>query len=107
MEKELSDVERNAVVSFCQNVVMFNAVKKVVLHTIYNQGVLIEGAEPEQRNWVFGLAKTSIGGEPSDAQLGEELKACLRGLSYLEDGFKKLKEIKVEIPKKPKVNPAL
>jgi len=103
----LSDAEKNAIISFCQNEVMYRAVKKVVLHTITHQGTLKPDEPAEQTNWVFGVGANTIGSTPSNEQLGEELKASLRGLSYLEDGFKKLHDIQVELPKKVKTNPAV
>ena len=103
----LSDSEKNAIISFCQNEMMYRAVKKVVLHTVTHQGTLKANEPVEQTNWVFGIGASSVGGTPSNEQLGEELKASLRGLSYLEDGFQKLHEIQVELPKKLKTNPAL
>ena len=103
----LSDAEKNAVISFCQNETMYRAVKKVVLHTVTHQGTLKPDESAEQTNWVFGVGANTMGSTPSNEQLGEELKASLRGLSYLEDCFKKLHEIQVPIAKKAKENPAL
>ena len=103
----LSDTEKNSVISFCQNEVMYRAVKKVVLHTVTHQGTLQPNEPAEPSNWVFGIGANTMGSTPSNEQLGEELKASLRGLSYLEDGFKKLHEIQVPMAKKVKTNPAL
>jgi hypothetical protein len=107
METYLDDNEKNAVVAFCQNEVMHRAVKKVLLHTIYRQGVIKPGEPLVEENFVFGLATAVLGGSPTNEQLGAEVSAALKGLTYLQDGFKKLKEVRVEVPKKPKVNPAL
>ena len=107
MKDILNESESNAVVAFCANVVMYNAVKKVILHTITHQGTLTPGEPAEQKNWVFGIGAGLIGQAVTNEQLGEELKASLRGLGYLEDGFTKLKDVRVEIPKKIKTNPAL
>lgn len=107
MNNYLNDQEKNAVISFRSNQVMFDAVKKVLLHTITHQGTLKEGETPEPTNWVFGIGANTLGSTPTNEQLGEELKASLRGLSFLQDGFKKLGEVQVELPKKEKKNPAL
>lgn len=103
----LNEAEINAIVAFCTNKVQFDAVKKVVMHTITHQGVLKPGEAPEEANWVFGLTTTTIGGSPTNEQLGAELSAATKGLTYMQDGFRRLKDIRVEIPKKAKSNPAL
>jgi hypothetical protein len=107
MKDFLTEAESNAVVAFCANVVMYNAVKKVILHTITHQGTLAPGEPAEQKNWVFGIGASTLGTAQTNEALGEELKASLRGLGYLEDGFTKLKDVRVEIPKVRKINPAL
>lgn len=107
MENYLSDTERAAIISFCANDVMYNAVKKVILHTITHQGVLVPGEAPLSKNWVFGLTTAQMGGSPTNEQLGAELSAAVKGLAYMEDGFEKLRTIRVQIEKAPKEHPAL
>lgn len=107
MENYLSDNERAAIISFCANEVMYNAVKKVVTHTITHQGVLVRDEKPIEENWVFGLTTAAMGGSPTNEQLGADLSAAVKGLAYMRDGFEKLKTIRVELPKGKKSNPAL
>lgn len=107
MNDYLSEAEKAAVISFRSNTVMLNAVKKVLLHTITNQGTYKKDSAPIETNWVFGIGAGQLGQIPTNEQMGEELKACLRGFSYLQDGFKKLNEVQIDVPKKEKKNPAL
>jgi hypothetical protein len=106
MQEYLNKAEKAAVMSFIGNKTMSEAVKKVVMHTITHQGVLEAGKPAVEANWVFGLAAGSMN-HVTNEQLGEELKATLKGLSYLQEGFKKLYEVSVPAPKESKVNPAL
>lgn len=107
MNDFLSEVEKNAIVAFNANTVMSDAVKKVIMHTITHQGTMEAGKPAVETNWVFGLGASQINGVLSNEQMGEELKAALKGLGYLQDGFKKLLEVSVPMAKEKKVNPAV
>jgi hypothetical protein len=100
----LSEAEKTLVVSFVKNKATFDAVKKVLLYTIYNQGVVEPGKTPSEMNWVFALA---AGETMSNDQLGHEVRASLAALGYLKGGFETLSAIHIEEPKKAKSNPAL
>lgn len=107
MQDYLNDVEIAAAISFRENKVMSAAIRKILMYAATHQGVLTPGALPDPRNWAFGIGALGVNGSPSNEQLGEELKAALKGLNFLESGFEKLNELKVALPKKTKVNPAL
>jgi len=105
-EHYLNQEEKDLVISFNTNTKMFDAVKKVLLHTVYNQGVLKAGEKAEATNWVFGVLD---GTEKTDAEIALKLTSSLRGLAYLESGFKRLEEFKAPVDevKKKKDNPAI
>lgn len=107
MNEYLSESEKSAILAFNANKVMSEAVKKVIMHTITTQGTMSAGFPAVEQNWVYGLGANQINGVLSNELLGEELKASLKGLGYMQDGFKKLLEISVEKPKTIKENKAL
>lgn len=96
----LSDQEQALIISFNANKAMSNAVKKVLLAAIYSHGTL-EG-DP-MRNWAISIARSGY----SNERMGANLMACVEALDFIESGFKKLEEIKVEEKKEKKGNPAL
>jgi len=104
--KYLSEAEKSAIKTFCENKAMFNAVKKVLLAGIYINGTLKPDVEPDtMRNWALQMP---LGAEHfTDEQLGSNLRASAEGLNFVEAGFSMLEKIKVEEPKKEKKNPAL
>lgn len=105
MKNNLTDAEKELVQAFVENEAMYNAVKKVVLYTIYGQGTL-ESAGDSNKNWVFAFTNDNPLVE-NNSILGERVRAVAEGLGYADAGFEKLKEFKkVEQVEKP-VNPAL
>lgn len=102
-QNELDRVKRFA------NSDTFNAVKKVLLHAIYNQGVIKKGEEIQDRNFIYGLYMDDMGRvfQKSSEDLGKEVKAIIEGVSFLENGLKAIKSL-AEEPKKvePKPNEA-
>lgn len=104
----LSDIEKQKIESFCADEIMFEAVKKVLLAGIYDNGVLEEGKPAEPRK-NFALSLVLGGGEFTDEHIGRVLRAQGEGIRTVETGFTKLKEVKLEKSKNPDkpVNPAL
>ena len=90
-EEEVLEIER-----FCTNAVQFEAVKKVLLQHIYDQGILTEGKKAEP---LKNRALVLVGGDYDDAQLGGRLRALWEGVNALETGYEDLLKIKSEKPK--------
>ena len=91
----LTDIEKDALVQFNQHAVMFDAVKKVLLAGLYENGRIEAGKDPAAtRNAAFGLV--AQGREFSNEELGADLRALWQGVNALEMGFKKINEF---IPK--------
>lgn len=97
----LSDIERDRIATkFNSDEILANAVKKVLLATIYSNGVLKAGEDPDPlKNGALGLAFLAIRGNGvvSNTDLGEDIRGLAQGVSLLEQGFRKLSEITVEV----------
>lgn len=95
MLEKLSDLEKVKIETFCQDTEMFNAVKKVLLATTYNSGVLIEGEEITVRNPAFNLIATAYqsGDAVSNEMLGQRLRGIYEGVDAVENGFAILKKV--------------
>lgn len=99
----LNDKEKASIIAFTSNKSMFDAVKKVLLATTYQQGVLKPGVEIENKNWAFSIIKQG----KDDTAIGQEFRAVIAGLAFIEEGFEKLEEFRPESVKKEKENPAV
>lgn len=101
-ENEVTEIEK-----FNSNEVMREAVKKVLLESVYRHGVLVKG---EKANTLlnFTLTLASKRGQFSDAELGADLRASWNGINLVESGFSGLEKIKniKEEPIKKVVNKA-
>ena len=105
----LNDLEQEKIVMFCNDVTMREAVKKVLLAAIYENGVLRPGIKPEPtKNAALSLV-FAADEKISNERLGEDLRAFASGVQSIEMGFKRLKEF--ELPEvseeKKKENPAV
>ena len=108
----LSDVEKEKVMTFVRDEILVSAVKKILLQSIYGNGTLRADVDPDPtRNAALGLAALAIGGKGvvSNADLGEDLRGLMQGISLMEQGFTYMEGLKVD--KKPieeeKTNPAI
>ena len=104
VDKFLNDKEKLAIQMFVDNSTQMEAVKKVLLWEIYQNGTLKSGEEPNPlRNSALGLAATM----EDPTKIGVRLMAMWEGINFLEGGFKQLVNYsKKDIPPKPKVNEA-
>lgn len=101
----LNEQEQAAIIGFTSNPKMVEAVRKVLLATIFNQGTLAPGKQVSEFNFAFNIANSP---DKSDEQMGQELRAAATALNYLKSGFDRLQEIQMPEPaKKAKTNPAL
>ena len=101
----LNDLEKSAIQKFVEFETMREAVKKVLLAALYDNGTLKPGkpADPT-RNGVFGFVASSPGA--SNEQLGADLRAQWEGIRIVENAFNKMAECKQKVEDKPKVNKA-
>ena len=105
MKNFLNDAEISKLKAFANDKGMVEAVKKVLLNGIYENGTLKPGAKANPtRNFALQF---NIGSEISNERLGEVLRANTQGISLVELGFKEIEGLTSEkpIPSPLQVNP--
>uniref|UniRef100_A0A6M3XN28 Uncharacterized protein n=1 Tax=viral metagenome TaxID=1070528 RepID=A0A6M3XN28_9ZZZZ len=92
----LNEVEHTEVKKFVANKVMFEAVRKVLMESVYLHGTLKEGKPADAMiNYTFFLAsrKKSPGfTNLTNEQIGADLVAVWEGTNLVEGGFKDLEK---------------
>lgn len=94
----LNEMEQDKIIAFCNDPIMFEAVKKYLLFHIVSQGTF-EPGKPVQadRNWAMQMGFQAIhpSGMPrTDAEIGADIRAFAKGMNALESGFKELAGLK-------------
>lgn len=91
IEQLLTDREKDELNRFVNNDVLLEAVKKVVLSSVYFDGTIKLSGIPEPLT-NFMLAKVAIAENQdiSNEKIGADMKASLAGVQLLEKGFQKL-----------------
>lgn len=106
----LNDLEVAKVEAFCADEVMLEAVKKVLLQSIYSQGTLKAGEPADPlKNRAFHLVQLATQNPIPDEQLGAHLRGIWEGVNALESGFEALDGYKTPAPEKKEAeeNPAV
>lgn len=112
VDKFMSGIEKDKIIAFNSDPILVNAVKKVLLASIYSNGTLRADvpADPT-RNAALALANLAISGKGivKNEDLGEDLRGLMQGVSLLEQGLAQLAKIKKdpEGEVKPSVNEAI
>lgn len=97
----LSDIEKDKIINFNNDEVLVNAVRKVLLAVIYDNGTLRKDLAPDPtKNGALGLAFLAISGRGvvTNEDLGSDLRGLAQGVSLLENGLNALKTIKKDDP---------
>ena len=107
----LSEIERDKVVQFCADQLLFQAVKKYILAVMYKQGVVEKGQPHNARiNFALNLAwpATTPNGMPrTDEELGQNLRAMTYAVQLIESGFKEMEEMRKPVPlEEETINPS-
>lgn len=103
----LSEQEKNEIESFYKNEVMREAVKKILLMGIYENGVMKAGVSHNpQMNWALGLAWETNGTSVTNEKIGSDLRAIAEGIKSVEIAFKELEKFKKAVKSPIKGNPA-
>lgn len=95
----LSDIEKDKIINFNSDEVLVNAVRKVLLASIYNNGTLRADVAPDPlKNGALALAFLAISGRGtvSNDDLGADIRGLAQGVSLLENGLKELSKVKKE-----------
>lgn len=93
----LTDGEKEKIINFNADEVLVEAIRKVMLASIYSNGTLRKGKSSEPlKNAALGLAFLANSGQGvvSNEDLGEDLRGLAQGVNLLEQGFKQLATIK-------------
>lgn len=95
MRDYLSDLEVVKIETFCADKDMFEAVKKVLLQHIYDQGVMKPG-QPHNplKNRAFALAQYATENPMTDELMGQHIRGLWEGVNALESGYQELQNIK-------------
>ena len=99
----LNETEKDLIIAFNSNTKMVEAVKKAILYTVYNQGLLRPGEPAENTNWVFGIFNNTDDKE----EMIFKMTSTMKGLGFLQEAFKRLSEFKKAEEPKKKENPAI
>ena len=98
MKEYLTDLEIQKIEQFNQDIVMSDAVKKVLFESINERGTVKKGRKVNPLlNGALGLVSLATSGRAviTDEQLGQDLRAYYHGVGMLESGFQELAKIKV------------
>lgn len=97
MNEFLTDLEKTKIEAFCADKDMFNAVKKVLLQSIYTHGTVGKGKIPNPlQNGAFALASVAMNNPIPDEQLGQHIRSMWAGVNALELGYNQLESIKLK-----------
>ena len=89
----LNELEVGKVEAIVADEVALEALRKVLLSSIYSHGVMKPGeSHNPYKNRAFALVAANI----DNQKLGLNIKAWFEGVNALEEGFKKLSEFKTE-----------
>jgi len=109
-EQILTEIEKEKIIAFCSDQVLFNAVKKYVLAVAYEHGVPTKGKEHKGNlNFALRLAWMATDGRAviNDQDLGQNLRALTSAVQLVESGFEELSQLTKQEPIKSEVtNPA-
>jgi hypothetical protein len=100
----LSDLEKELLTALQGNETQREALRKVLLHCVYSQGVVAAGGNHDPKhNWALSFAWRD---ELSNEQLGADLRAAAQGIAFVERAFNDLQNFekkpeKVEVKKNP------
>lgn len=107
----ITEVEEVEIRKFINNKIAYNAIKKVLLSPVYDEGVLKPKEEVGDplKNFALNRASNAIQTNPgiTNEMLGEDIRANAQACRLVELGFQQLEEYKdVEKPKEEEDNPA-
>lgn len=104
LDEILTDTEQQKVANFVMDEVQFEAIKKVLLFSVYNSGVIVKGKKQDyMHNPALVMASNP---KMTDKELADYVRACYQGLNAIELGFSDLMRYKLEEMPKNLVNPA-
>ncbi len=108
LDSVLDDHEKLAIQMFYDNEIQREAVKKILLFGIYQNGTLQKGkAANPLNNFALGLASNAAELHLKNEDLGEQLRAAWEGIQFVERAWLGMSLYKKDEDAKPKKeNPA-
>lgn len=102
-EREVAAIQR-----FLEDAVQLEAVRKVLLSGVYEDGVMKPGKPADPlKNFILGATTGPNDNLLPDEQLGAKLRAIISGVSLVESGFSALEKLKLTpSPEEAKPNKA-
>lgn len=96
----LNPTELAAVQSLADNVVALEAIKKIVLASVYNGHGTIKPSKQSKPliNAALSLVANPDANKLDDAAIGRDLRAMWQGIILVEKGFENLSKFKTGIP---------
>lgn len=99
MKEYLSEQEILKIDAFCKDEIMSQAIKKVLLASVYSNGVMVAGRPAlPLRNFALSLA---LDPDASNEKVGADLRAQATGVKLIELGFGELEKIRPKPVKSP------
>ena len=107
----LNVIEKDKIIAFVQDPILFQAVQKYVLAVVYRHGVMDAGKEYKTNmNYALQLswgASDGSGLPRSDEELGQDIRALTKATQLVGSGFKELSEIRKPEPSEEEtINPS-
>lgn len=101
----LNDIERELIEAFYKNETQREAVKKVLLMGIYENGVMKVGTKHNpQLNFALSLAWNTDGTRTDPKEAGESLQIVAEGIKSVELAFQELAKFNKPVEKPVKKN---
>src|SRR5437868_469867 len=98
----LSELEKTLVEAFYNNETQREAVRKVMLHGLNEQGVLRAGLKHDPKhNWALMYATRD---DLTNEQLGADLRASAQGIMFVERAFADMSGVRVQQRAKERKN---
>lgn len=98
MKDYLTELEIAKIEAFVADEVMYEAVRKVLLQSLYTHGTVQKGQKlsDPQNNFALSLASLAMVNPIPDAEIGAQLRAVFAGVNVLKNALDDLKKLKVE-----------
>lgn len=97
----LTDIEKELITALVSNETQREALRKILLHGIYSQGVISTGLTHDPKhNWALSFAWRD---DLNNEQLGQDLRAVGQGIRFVETAFNDLMAFQKK-PEKEKSN---
>jgi len=95
MNEILTPTQIEKVERMCADEELMDAVQKVILSSIYNQGTLMQGKKANPlHNFSWTLAEVATSNPVTDEIIGQHIRGQWSGVRLLEIGFNQLKEVR-------------